>query len=358
VNPVSDARATNRNHRRAILVFAMTLAITTVTSVSSGAVAPAATVGQIGIGLLDAPAAVAKDSRAATYIVDQVKPGATIVRHVQVQNTSDRAQPVSVYAAGASVTGGQFQFADGVTPDELSQWTHAAPGQLTLAAHSAAELTATIAVPAGASGGERYAVLWAQVSTSTAANGISEVNRVGIRIYLDVSGRRGQPNDFAIGGVSPSRTRNGSPQVTAQVRNSGGQAVDISGTLTLTGGPGDLNVAPTRTDRVITLAPGQADTVTFTLGQQIPVGPWVATISLASGSLHHQARDRITFPKSSATVATVARPMPTKGKSSTILLAIGLGAIVVLGGLSVVSVWRRRHGRRDTSSMTAGNSAD
>ena len=51
----------------------------------------------------------------------------------------------------------------------------------------------TIAVPRDAAPGERYGVVWAEVrAAAPAAGGITQVSRVGIRIYLSV-GPGGRP---------------------------------------------------------------------------------------------------------------------------------------------------------------------
>ena len=42
--------------------------------------------------------------------------------------------------------------------------------------------------------------------------------------------------DFAIGAVTASRGQGGNPQLSAQVANTGGRALDITGELRLTGG--------------------------------------------------------------------------------------------------------------------------
>lgn len=64
-----------------------------------------------------------------------------------------------------------------------------------------AVVTATIAVPPRASRGERYAAVWAEVSSpkSHGKGKIALVNRVGIRTYLDVGPGGDPPTDFAIG---------------------------------------------------------------------------------------------------------------------------------------------------------------
>ena len=65
----------------------------------------------------------------------------------------------------------------------------------------------TIRVPRDASPGERYGVVWAETRAAPAAgDGITQVNRVGIRLYLSV-GPGGPPAaNFKIDSVAAKRT--------------------------------------------------------------------------------------------------------------------------------------------------------
>ena len=74
-------------------------------------------------------------------------------------------------------------------------------------------------------------------TTPATGDGITQVNRVGIRLYLSI-GPGGPPAaNFTIGSVTAKRTRDGHPMVLATVHNTGGRALDMNGTLRLREGP-------------------------------------------------------------------------------------------------------------------------
>ena len=134
----------------------------------------------LSIRLLDAPADRRDDPRARIYIVDHLKQGDRIQRHVELANGTDAPLTVSVYAAAAKVAGGQFRFGDGHAANDLTRWTRVEPAQLVLPPHGTGTAAVTIAVPTDATDGERYGVVWAELPGSGGATNV--VNRVGVRI--------------------------------------------------------------------------------------------------------------------------------------------------------------------------------
>src|SRR4029077_12129575 len=105
--------------------------------------------------------------------------------------------------------------------------------------------TVTINVPKTASVGERYAVVWAEVSApAPRAGGVTLVNRVGVRMYCFIGPGGAPPANFVIGSLTAQRAASGEPLVLATVHNSGERTLDISGSLTLSAGPGGLRAGP------------------------------------------------------------------------------------------------------------------
>jgi hypothetical protein len=152
--------------------------------------APTATVstaspGRIGVRLLDVPAREADDPRARLYIVGDVAPGAVVRRNIEVSNTTSSDRAVLLYSAGATIQSGSFIGDAGHTANDLSSWTTVNPTAPQIPAGGTATATVTIAVPADATAGEQYAVVWAEVRTAGAGS-VTEVNRVGVRVYLSV----------------------------------------------------------------------------------------------------------------------------------------------------------------------------
>jgi hypothetical protein len=141
--------------------------------------------GEIGIRLLDAPDS--KGARSTLYVVADVQPGARITRRVQV--TSGLAAParVSLYAAGARVARGSIAFAPGRARNDLAGWMSITPSSVVVPAYRSVDATVTFTVPASARAGKRTAVVWAELPSAT-RNGITEINRVGVRAYFTVTG--------------------------------------------------------------------------------------------------------------------------------------------------------------------------
>ncbi|QCQ93333.1 peptidase [Rhodococcus sp. SGAir0479] len=291
--------------------------------------------GTIGVRLLEAPASSGNDPRARVYIVDHLAPGATITRRVEVTNTTDDRVEVRLYPSAAGIEQGRFTGAAGQVANDLTTWTSIAPAQVSVDAHSTAEAVATITVPADAPPGEQYAVLWAETRSAAASQAITQISRVGIRVYLSVGPGNPPAGDFAIESLTAARLDDGSPILYANVRNTGGRALDLKGNLTLSDGPGGLNAGPIPVEGITTLAPGTSGAVTAALSRDIPVGPWNAAVTLTSGLLERSAETPITFPESGSTEFAVPGP---RGRAVTIAV---LG-VLVLGAIAVAVAVRRR----------------
>jgi hypothetical protein len=290
----------------------------------------------LGIQLLDAPVSGKDDPRAHIYIVDQLKTGTTITRHVRITNFSGERAAVSMYAAAASVSGGQFRFGADKARNDLTAWTILTPSATSIAPGAATEVTVRIAVPQQTTSGERYAVIWAQIASPPVTSGIRQINRVGVRIYLDIAGNQ-KPSDFSISSITATRDKTGQPRITAQVHNTGGRAVDIAGTADLSDGPGGLRTDPSRTNATVTIGPGDTQQVSASFDKRLLVGPWLVTVKLASGTLHHSATATIRFP--AAVGARVVVPvsqtkpgtpwLPWAGAGFALVLVLGCGAWVM-----------------------------
>ncbi|MEU9889815.1 hypothetical protein [Sphaerisporangium sp. NPDC051011] len=279
------------------------------------------------------------DPRARAFIVDHVNPGTTFSRRLQVTNSSPQRQHVQLYAAAADIKHGRFTFAPGRTPNELTSWITLNRPAIDVPPHGSGEVTATVSVPEPTIKGERYAVIWAQVSTGkpTAKRNIALVNRVGVRTYLDVGPEGEPPSRFRIGEVVPQRLDDGRPSVAAAVRNMGERAIDLVGTLTLSDGPGGVWAGPYRVAPGTTLAPGQAGTITVPLGDQLPDGPWKFQLTVQSGRTTHTVSGSFTFPAKRGQ----GRPAALDSSMTTVLALTGLVALAAGGALAFVARRRR-----------------
>ena len=289
----------------------------------------------VGIRLTEVPEALANDPRARLYIIDRVAPGTTFSRTIEIQNDASASHVIEVYAGGAEIVGGAFVGSEGATPNELSTWVTLSKPSVSLSPRKASNVLATIAVPADASAGERYGVVWAQVKTPNKASGITTINRVGIRLYLSV-GEGGAPaSSFEIKSLAATREADGTPTVEALVTNTGGRALDISGELNLTDGPGGSSAGPFAATLGTTLAIGATETVTIKLPRALPAGPWLAALTLHSGLLAETAAATIKFPDFGTNA-----PVPANRNGTPLLIWVLPAIIAALLIASAIGIWQ------------------
>lgn len=296
--------------------------------------------GGIGIRLVDVPVATQNDPRARSYIVDHLNPGVTIERRVEIQNKTSTNQPVRLYAGAAHIDQGGFKIEDGAAKNELTTWTSLSPSHLDLNAGQVATAVVTITVPLDAPETEQYAVIWAQVrGPEPVSGGLTQVSRVGIRVYLSTGPGNGPPTAFRIDSITASTDTHGNPEVTAQVTNTGGRALDITGVLTLTNGPGGISAGPFPITQGTTIAPGTSANTAVVLDPRLPAGPWKATLDVTSGLVTATATAELTFPPAgqNQTVQPDQPPNP-------LWFALGGGLLVLL--IAALILWwnkRRTH---------------
>jgi hypothetical protein len=317
------------------------------TNIASASTPPVPQPSGIGIRLLDIPAATQEDPRARAYIVDRLAPGTGIHRRIQVQNNSAAAQSVRIYSGAARIQEGSFVGDNDPAVNELTTWTSVDRPQVELQPRESADVMVTIDVPADASEAEQYAAVWAEIRSAPAeGTNVVQASRVGIRIYLSVGPGNGAPADFRITSLTAARDAQGNPQVSAVVTNTGGRALDITGELTLSKGPGGISAGPFGAQKALTLVPGRDGTVVTTLDPALPNGPWNAQLHLKSGLIEHEAAAGITFPD--AGQGETVRPAQEAGFP---WIALGTGVAGLLIAASLLRWWLRR---RKTASTQAG----
>jgi hypothetical protein len=300
------------------------------TAVSADSVSgPAAQ--RFGVRLVDVPIAEANNPRALRYIIDYLPPGTVIHRRILIMNEESQTAHFTVYPDAAQITHGFFVGDNGATRSELTTWIIVQHPLVTLGPGSSATDMVTISEPRVATRGEHYGVIWvqqvAQVHPSHAVT-INEVARVGVRIYLAVGRGGAPPTTFSITSVSGRRTAKGQPFIVADVRNTGGRAVDLSGLARLTAGPGGIAAGPYGERQVVTLAPGQAGDVTFVPASRIPNGPWNARVNLVSGLTSRTSSATIQFSGPVTDAWTAHLPMVISGSAV-------LAGVLLLAGFFV-----------------------
>lgn len=323
------------------------VALLAATPASAASTPTPAPVGGVGLRLVDAPSEARDDPRARVYIVDHLPPGTVIERRIEVSNSTASPASISLYAAAAGITGGSFLGAADRTPNELSTWTTVTPTAPVVPAGKSVTATVKIAVPADAPPGEQYGVVWAEARSAPAAGGgVIQVSRVGIRLYVSVGPGGAPASNFTIDALTAARGPDGKPTVLATVHNTGGRALDMNGTLELSGGPGGLSAGPFPVSTGSTLPIDGTQSVSTVLDKQLPAGPWDATITLTSGLVERTATATITFPDS-GTAPAVATEVP--GSRWPYPALVGLGAALLLG----LTVLLRAHRRPNKSGAHA-----
>lgn len=289
----------------------------------------------IGIRLVDIPQVAIKDPRARSYIVDSVPPGALLERRIEVQNNTADRQEIAVYAAAAEVKNNSFVGLSRGSRNELTGWMSMGAPAVDLAPGESAELPVTIRVPEEAPEGEQYAVVWAEVrSPAQPETQVITATRAGIRVYLNVGPGNGPGAAFSIGRLAAAVAPNGDRQVSAEVTNTGGRALDMQGQLSLTNGPGGLSAGPSPLDEAVTIPPGEAATVAVTLPAELPAGRWHAQLELRSGLIGELGAAEVIFED----------PGPVDGSGTGGQGVAALAAAVVI--LLLAGLWGARRHRR------------
>ncbi|GAB3158995.1 hypothetical protein [Microbispora hainanensis] len=289
----------------------------------------------LGIRLVDAPLARRDDPRALKGVVDHLDPGTTIKRRIEVSNTSGHRMRVSLYPAAADIRDHAFVFAPERTPNELSSWTTVTPAEIDLSPGQARRAWFTTRVPSDAWKGERYGVIWAQTTAEPdRVHNVGLASRVGIRMYLDIGPGGEPPSAMSVDRLTPERDATGRPVLSAQVHNTGGRALDLSGSLSLSEGPGGLRAGPYPAQLGVTLRPGETGRLAVVMDVRLPEGPWKVDMVVQSGLVKREVSATVVFPK-----AGIGRPVTPSGTSWLILPAI----VVALGLVGAGAVaWRRR----------------
>lgn len=301
----------------------------------------------LGIKLVDAPSDRRDDPRASAYVVDHVGPGASISRRVEVRNDTGRPVEVDVYPGAAALEDGSFAIAPREAQNELTTWMSVTPASLSLAQGERQMVTVEIRVPEDASPGERYGAVVAELPPADGPGEVKIATRVGVRTYLSV-GAGGEPaSDFAIESLTAARSQDGVPEVRALVRNTGGRALDMNGTLSLTNGPGGLAAGPFPAEVGTTLGIGASAPVVVKLDPRIPAGPWTARLDLRSGLLERAAEATITFPEAAGEVGprVDAEPVPLSEDPNVVIpIAVGL---LVLAALMLLWLFLKKRTKRE-----------
>jgi hypothetical protein len=292
--------------------------------------------GKFGVRLVDVPDSEAENPRAFDYIIDYLPTGTVIHRRILIKNEEPRTSRFFVYPAAAHITGGQFTGYSGAARNELTTWVSVRHPVVTLAPGASVMDMVTIKVPRGATRGEHYGVIWVQQRASTATRTkftVTEVSRVGIRMYVAVGRGGAPPTSFDITSITGRWSPAGQPTIVVHVNNTGGRALDLNGTASLADGPGNTSSGPFRAQKIVTLAPGQSGNVTFAAPGTLPQGSWKVTVTLVSG---------LTKARATTTILLTERVAAQAGMSYTQRMGLGFGGLALVVVIGWYALRRRR----------------
>jgi hypothetical protein len=327
-----------------VIMLVLTAGFSSILSPAAGAAASTSfsaaqrPLGQFGIQILDVPVSEAGNPRALSYIIDYLPTGTVIHRRFLIVNEETQAARFSVYPDAAHISGGEFVGYTGETRSELTDWISVQHPVVTLAAEASVKEMITIRVPPGATGGEHYGIIWVQQAARTPKPGrfgVTEIARVGVRLYLAVGQGGAPPTSFDITSITGHRLADGQPVVVAHVNNIGGRAVDLNGSIRLSDGPGSTSSGPFPAQKSVTLAPGQSWDVAFAAPRSLPDGSWRATVRLVSG---------LTTATAAATVQLGPATAALAGLSAMRWIWLALGGLILV--LVLVMGWYALQQRR------------
>ncbi|WP_159078159.1 hypothetical protein [Homoserinimonas hongtaonis] len=158
-------------------------------------------------------------------------------------------------------------------------------------------------------------------------------------MYVSVGPGNGPPATFEIGRLVATTAEDGTRVLTAAISNTGGRALDLSGTLSLTEGPAGLSAGPFDGHKSLTVAPGRTGQMSVMLEDAIPEGPWLATLQVRSGLIVQDLTSEITFSNDAR-----AEGDP-RIRASYIIVATVLAVAIVASLL----LWNRRRLRKAVS---------
>ncbi len=290
-----------------------------------------------------------------------LKPGATVIDHVEIANDSTQSAAFSIYgtdAAGTTAKGALLLLAPQKKPTDIGSWVHFPGGaaQLTtiINANTAIVVQFSVKVPPQATPGDHTGAVVAQVAIPNKNGGITvtENYRIAVPLELRVPGALSaalQVQSISTGFSDPLNPfGTGTATVSYTVANIGNVRQAGAQMVTVTGPFGQKVVV--HQPQLPTILPGDSIRVTARAPGLFPAGPMTAAVDVKAGwpagtiALAHAA------PEATANASLFAFPWTLLGLI-LLLAAIGVGVWFYLR-------WRGRLRRAELASVAARASRD
>lgn len=208
-----------------------------------------------------------------------ITPGLVLHDHVGISNFSTQPVTFHVYAEdGVTTSDGSIGLQSAKQKSvDIGSWVHLDQSVVTIPARARLNMPFTVSVPRDATPGDHVGGIIASVTQAVQAGKVTREDRVGVAMYLRVTGTL-HPT-FGIESVSFSGyhgTANpfggGTTSVSYTVHNTGNVRLGGNQTVTVTG-PFGITVATAHPAALYELLPGGSVRVTAKLAGIFPLGP-------------------------------------------------------------------------------------
>lgn len=294
------------------------------------------------------------DTTRTVFSYGTIKPGSTVVDHVEIVNRSRQGVAFSIYATdatGTTASNALTLLPVGKKPVDIGKWTTFPGGAAQLSTiipgHKAIIEPFTIAVPQQATPGDHTGGMIAAVAIphrNDKGQTVLQYQRIAVPMELRVSGamHAGVQVQSISGGFNDSLNPfgNGSATISYTVANAGNVRQSGSAVVSISGAFGQS--ATLKAVKLPTVLPGDSVRLSVTIGGLFPVGPMTTHVTVTPG-----------WPPRTPALPTPAPP--TSGSGSLFAMPWSLVGLIVLLVAIGVGLWRllRWRGREHRLEVAA-----
>ena len=327
---------------------------------ANGAAAGAGKPSKITWSILPATAS-GPDKIRTVFNYGTVKPGSTVLDHVEIVNVGKSSAAFSVYGTDATGTGQNdalLLLSPQKKPTDIGSWVHFPGGAQQLStiipAGKAIIEPFTVTIPPQATPGDHTGGLVAAVSitqTNSAGIGVTENFRIAVPLELRVPGalQSGlQVQSVSTGFSDPLNPfGTGSATISYTVKNTGNVRLNGTSVVAVTALFGHASVKP---PPLPTILPGDAVRVTVQVPGLFAAGPMNTKITVTGGWPARTQPLQTALPVAYSNASLFAMPWSLLG---LVLLLVAIGV-----GIWFYFRWRRRMHRAELAAVAAKASRD
>lgn len=264
------------------------------------------------------------------FSYSDIKPGSVVHDYVGITNYSDKPVTFNVYASdGITTTAGSIGLAPAKQqPIGIGAWLRTEHASVTVPPKRELNEPIMLTVPANATPGDHVGGVIASVMQATKGGQVATEDRVGVAMYLrvsgplhpilaveslSISGYHGTPNPFGGGGTTVSYTVHN----TGNVRLGGTETVSVTG-------PFGVTLATVHPPSLEEVLPGDSVRVTARLSGIFPAGPLTVHVVSAPSEEPGSVHVTVALVGGSRTASMWATPWPQL-VLLIVLVALGLG---------------------------------